>query len=153
MKARTITNLTDIFDTILKSEVCYVGMVDDSGMPYVLPMNFGLKDGFIYLHSARSGKKISILEKNPKVCVCFSNEHFLRWQNESVACSYSMKYKSVLAHGEVEFIEESEEKVRALNIIMHHYTGKEFKYSAPSIREILIWRVRVDKWEGRYYRY
>jgi nitroimidazol reductase NimA-like FMN-containing flavoprotein (pyridoxamine 5'-phosphate oxidase superfamily) len=57
MKARTVTNLTDIFDTILKSEVCYVGMVDDSGMPYVLPMNFGLKDGFIYLHSARSGKK------------------------------------------------------------------------------------------------
>jgi uncharacterized protein (DUF1015 family) len=66
---------------------------------------------------------------------------------------YAQTMNNKTQYGEVEFIEESEEKVRALNIIMHHYTGKEFKYSAPSIREILIWRVRVDKWEGRYYRY
>jgi nitroimidazol reductase NimA-like FMN-containing flavoprotein (pyridoxamine 5'-phosphate oxidase superfamily) len=74
MKARTVTNLTDIFDTILKSEVCYVGMVDDSGMPYVLPMNFGLKDGFIYLHSARSGKKSRFWKRIQKyVCVSVMN--------------------------------------------------------------------------------
>jgi len=153
MKSREVTHLQTLHDTALKSLACYLAMVDDNDVPYVLPMNFGLHEGNIYLHSAQTGKKISILRKRPQVCVSFSTDHELRYQSEQVACSYGMKYRSVLAHGKVEFIEDFDEKVKALNIIMQHYTGKDFKYSDPSIHEVLVWRVVVEKWEGRNYGY
>jgi nitroimidazol reductase NimA-like FMN-containing flavoprotein (pyridoxamine 5'-phosphate oxidase superfamily) len=51
--------------------LCYVGMADENGRPYVLPMNFGYEEGMIYLHSAQEGRSISILEKNPQVCITF----------------------------------------------------------------------------------
>jgi len=153
MKSRTVTHEPALFETALKSLACYIAMVDETGAPYVIPMNFGLKDGIIYLHSAQEGKKISILTNNPTVCVCFSSDHELRWQSEGVACSYGMKYRSVLAHGRVEFIESDEEKVNALNVIMQHYTGKDFTYNTPSVKEVKVWQVIVEKWEGRNYGY
>jgi len=45
--------------------LCYVGMADENGIPYVLPMNFGYEDEIVYLHSAPEGHSISILEKIP----------------------------------------------------------------------------------------
>ncbi|NCC74527.1 MAG: pyridoxamine 5'-phosphate oxidase family protein [Sphingobacteriia bacterium] len=153
MKSREVTHLPALIETALKSDACYIAMVDDDQMPYVVPMNFGISNESIYLHSARTGKKITILRKRPQVCVCFSTDHQLRWQSEKVACSYSMKYRSVLAHGRVEFIEDHDEKMKALNTIMQHYTGRDFSYNLPAINEVMVYRVVVRKWEGRSYRY
>jgi uncharacterized protein len=153
MKPRILTNPQEVLSTANQSEVCFVSMADSEGMPYVIPMNFGLKDGIVFLHSAQTGRKIDILRKNPHVCICFTNDHKLRWQNENVACSYSMKYRSVRAFGKVVFISEEQQKINALNVIMQKYTGKDFNYNAPSLREVLCWKVEVCKWEGRVYGY
>jgi uncharacterized protein len=153
MKSRVITLQQEIEQIIRNCEACYVAMVDADHIPYVVPMNFGYKEGVIYLHSAQTGKKIHILKRNNRVCISFSTDHQLRWQSEGVACSYGMKYRSVLAHGHVEFIEDDDEKVKALDIIMSQYSDRAFKYSAPSIREVCVFRVVVEKMEGRAYGY
>ena len=153
MKNRVITLKEEIERIILKCEVCNLAMVDSNNTPYVIPMNFGYEKDTIYLHSGQTGKKIDILKKNPKVAVSFSTDHELRWQSEKVACSYSMKYKSVLASGHVEFVEEREEKIAALNVIMKNYTDREYAYGEPSLIEVLVFKVVVDKLEGRAYGY
>jgi uncharacterized protein len=153
MKPRMLTSIEAILENADKSDICFVSMVDSEGMPYLVPMNFGLYNSEIYLHSAQTGRKIDILKNHPQVCVCFTSDHHLRWQNESVACSYSMKYRSIRAFGEVEFIEDAKKKVEALNIVMRKYTGKDFKYNEPSIREVCCWKVMVKQWEGRVYGY
>jgi len=151
MKPRMLTSHEAIIENADKSEVCFVSMVDEKGMPYVVPMNFGLHNSEIYLHSAQTGRKIDILTTNPDVCVCFTSDHQLRWQNEEVACSYSMKYRSVRAYGKVEFITDDVLKKEALNIIMKKYTGKDYQYNEPSIREVSCWKIVVSHWEGRVY--
>lgn len=153
MKARMLTNPQEVIDTANKSEVCFVGMVDTQNMPYVVPMNFGLYNNNIYLHSAPDGRKIAFLKKKADVCVNFTNDHHLRWQNEGVACSYSMKYRSIRAFGKVEFIDDYDEKVKHLNVIMQKYTGKDFPFNEPAVRDVLCWRVMVHTWEGRVYGY
>ncbi|MFP4472235.1 MAG: pyridoxamine 5'-phosphate oxidase family protein [Bacteroidota bacterium] len=153
MKNRMLTNPQEILETAAKCEVCYVGMADENNLPYVVPMNFGLHEGNIYLHSAQTGLKINILKKNPAVCVNFTTDHVLRWQSEGMACSYSMKYRSMRAYGKVEFITDYDQKVEALNIIMRKYTGKDFSFNAPAVNEVLPWVVKVEKWEGRVYGY
>jgi uncharacterized protein len=153
MKSKAITSKEEIEKVIGKCQFCNVAMVTIDNSPYVIPMNFGYSGGFIYLHSSKTGKKMDILKANNKVCVSFSTDHDLRWQSEEMACSYSMKYRSVLAFGKVEFIEEAEKKIEAMNCIMRHYTSKEFTYNEPSIREVAVYKVIIEKLEGRVYGY
>ncbi len=153
MKNRMLTNQQEIIETADKCDVCYVGMVDQNNRPYVVPMNFGLHDGDVYFHSAQNGRKIDMLKQNPEVCITFSTDHVLRWQNEGVACSYSMKYRSIRAYGKVEFIDDFDKKIEVLNIIMRKYTGKDFTYNAPAVNEVLPWVARIRHWEGRVYGY
>lgn len=153
MRYRNITDLTEITDIIRRCQVCHVAMVDQEGNPYLIPMNFGYSDDIIYLHSAREGKKINILKLNPKVCINFTTDHVLRYQTEHVACSWGMKYRSVLCYGRVEFIEGDEPKRHALDVLMSQYTERKFSYNAPSVREVNCWMVKVDKYEARVYGY
>jgi nitroimidazol reductase NimA-like FMN-containing flavoprotein (pyridoxamine 5'-phosphate oxidase superfamily) len=153
MRARAITEKKELVDVIQRCQFCHCSMVDLEGKPYVIPLNFGFKDDIIYLHGAQHGKKTDILKEHPEVCINFTTDHLLRYQNEQVACSWSMKYRSVLCFGQVEFITEPEEKIMALHIVMAQYAEGEFKFNPPSIREVNVWKVKVVKFEGRVYGY
>ncbi len=153
MKNKTILDDQQIEEIIKKCDVCNVAMVDALNKPYVIPMNFGYENKVIYLHGAPQGKKIDILKLNNSVCISFSTDHELRFQSEGVACSYSMKYRSVIAYGKVEFIHDPATKIDALNVIMKNYTDRKFKYNDPAIRDVNVFVVKVEKLEGRIYGY
>lgn len=145
MKKFEITSQSEI-ETIIRSvDVCCLAM-SVSDEPYVIPMNFGYNNGIIYFHSAPTGKKYEILKNNTKVCVSFYANEELYFRNEDVACSYSMKYKSVIAKGEVVFVDNIEEKKRIMNIIMKHYTGKEdYDYNHPAINNVFVFYLKPDE--------
>ena len=84
-------------------------------------------------------------EKHPRVCITFCEGHELVYMHRQVACSYSMKSRSVICHGNVRFIEDMDEKREALDIIMQQYTSDEFKYSEPAVRNVKVWEVKIDK--------
>jgi nitroimidazol reductase NimA-like FMN-containing flavoprotein (pyridoxamine 5'-phosphate oxidase superfamily) len=153
LKNKAITEKKEILDIIKRSQWCHLAMTDAAGKPYVIPLNFGFREDVIYMHGAQEGKKIEALKKNPEVCVNFSIDHLLRYQSEQVACSWSMKYRSVLCYGRAEFIEDPEEKTAALHVIMAQYSGNTFTFNPPSIREVRVWKVPVEKFEGRVYGY
>ena len=145
MKTLFHTDKDFIESIIRKCNVCFVGMADTDGTPYVLPMNFGYKDNILYLHSAQEGRSIEILSRNPRVCITFSTDHKLQFQHPDVACSYRMCSKSVICWGKVRFEEDFDRKVNALNIIMQQYSDKEFTYGAPAVRNVKIWEVAIDE--------
>jgi len=145
MKTLTHTDKEFIEEVIRKCDICSVGMVDEDGVPYVLPMNFGYKDGVVYLHSAQEGRSISILEKNPKVCISFCSDTDLVFQHPKVACSYRMRSKSVIGWGNVVFEDDYNKKVEVLNIIMSQYSDKTFEYSHPAVINVKIWKVELEK--------
>jgi nitroimidazol reductase NimA-like FMN-containing flavoprotein (pyridoxamine 5'-phosphate oxidase superfamily) len=128
-------------------------MVDPEGKPYVIPMNFGYDGEYIYFHGSATGKKADVLRNNQSVCISFSTDHELRYVNEGVACSWSMRYRSVIAYGTAEFVDDPEDKTLCLNKVMAHYTDRPFTFSAPSIKEVMVFKVRVEKMDGRVYGY
>ena len=136
MKTFIIEDKQRIESIILHCDVCFVGIVDMEGNPYVVPMNFGYEDGIIYLHSGPEGSKVEMLEHN---------------QHEKVASSYSMRSESAMCRGKVEFVEDMEEKRGALDIIMCHYTNNEFNYSDPAVRNVKVWKVPVDRMTGKVF--
>lgn len=154
MKSRSDLSKDEINQIINKCEVCTIGMLDGENGPYVLPFNFGYKDDRLYIHSGPQGKKIEIWEKDNRVCVSFSTDYQMRIQNESVACSYSMRYRSALVYGKVLPVLDPSEKERVLNVIMEKYSGKsKFAYSKPALENVKVFEIVVEKTESRSYGY
>jgi uncharacterized protein len=153
MKARVITEKKEFIEIIQRCQWCHLAMTDADGSPYVIPMNFGFRDDVIYLHGKQHGKKTGILKQHPQVCINFSTDQQLRYQNEQVACSWSMKYRSVLCYGNAEFITEPDDKIAAMHVVMSQYAKGEFKFNPPSIREVNVWKINILKYEGRVYGY
>ena len=149
MRGNWITDEAEMFQVIEKCDACYVSMVDQNNMPYVVPLNFGLKDGIIYLHSSPKGKKIEILKQNNNVCIAFSTDHQLKYQNIAVGCSYAMRFRSVLVYGQIEFIEDWDKKIEAMNIVMRNYTDREFTFNTPAIREVCVYKVVITEMTGK----
>ena len=60
------------------------------------------------------------------------------------ACGYGFAYSSVIGEGTVGFIEDPEEKLRALLKIMEHQTGRsDFSIPDAALRGVLAFRVFV----------
>ena len=145
MKTIAITDPAEIEAIIRKCPYCMVGITDLQGNPYVIPMNFAYRDGVIYLHSGPDGGKPEMVKQHPQVCITFCEGHELVYMHRQMACSYSMKSRSVICRGKVHFVEDMEEKRHILDLVMRHYVDYEFKYSEPAVRNVRIWEVKVEK--------
>jgi len=144
MKKIEITDKAGIKSIIDSTDVCTLSLIDN-GKPYCVPMNFAYEDEIIYFHGAPFGRKIDALNKNPEVCVSFYSDELLNIRHENVACSYSMKFKSVLAEGAIIFVEDKDEKARILNVIMKKYSGRDdFKYSNPAIENVNVFYLKPE---------
>ena len=147
IRKRIITDIKEIENIISKTKVIFVGMsVKDE--PYVLPFNFGYKDRTFYIHGAPEGKKIDYLKANSRVCISLEIDSELFFRHETMACSYSMTYTSILAYGKAEFVEDYDEKISALNLVMNQYTHKNFNFNKPSIDSIAVVKIVCDEIVG-----
>jgi len=135
-------------DAILQSApVCRIAM-SAGDQPYVVPVNFAVRDSRLYFHCGRSGRKIDMLKANSSVCfeVDIPGE-LVRGQ---IACAWSMKYRSVIGFGQAYFIEETGEKKKALDLLMKKYSGKEsFVYADDALDKVLVVGVRIETMSGK----
>jgi len=141
-----------IEDVIKKCKICRVGMIDGE-RPYVLAFCFGYTDKTIYLHCAQEGKKIEVLKANNNVCIEFDTDHEVFARHEQVACSWRLRYRSVLAYGKAEFVDDYDQKVEALNLIMANFSERTFEYTKPAVNNIAIIKIKIDDWSGRSFEY
>jgi hypothetical protein len=113
-----ITDRTEIESILHEATVCRIGLADDDG-PYVVPVCFGYEDRSVYIHSAPEGKKLVMLEKNPRCC--FEVDICGQVIRGDRPCSWGMRYRSVIGYGRAAILTDPDGKKRGLTCIMHHY--------------------------------
>ena len=146
-KDKEITDKEVIKSALNRALVCRLGLTENN-MPYIVPMNFGYKDNCLYFHSAPIGKKIEIIKKNNKVCFEIDLDHDVVITDS--ACNATMKYLSIIGFGIAELINEFEEKQKALNVIMDHYSTKKIhEFSKKMIKRIIIIRIKIESMTGK----
>lgn len=127
-KDREVTDIIRVREILDICKVCRLGFVDEDGV-YVVPLNFGYcfeNDRLIlYFHGAKEGRKIELAKEKPTVGIEMDYEYGL--EEGKTPCQYSYRFASIIGNGRAELVEESEEKIKALEIIMKHQTGKDFK--------------------------
>ena len=145
-KDKEITDKNKMLEIISKAQVCYLGM-SDNNKPYVVPMNFGYVEDTIYFHCALEGKRNSILKKDPHVCLVFNTDNQL--VNDIPQDDWTMYYKSVIAFGKAEFILDVPEKQKAINIMFHHYGGKDYPLPKSVLERTMFIKVKIEKMTGK----
>jgi nitroimidazol reductase NimA-like FMN-containing flavoprotein (pyridoxamine 5'-phosphate oxidase superfamily) len=122
--------------------------------PYIVPMNFAYQDNLIYLHSATEGKKIEMMKENPNVC--FETENKTELRKDETPCNWEMRYISVIGRGKAVFIDDQEEKIRALNAIVKKYAGTApdaptvgAEYSPASLSAVQAIKIEIKEMTGK----
>lgn len=152
-KDREVTDINELLNIVQECRICHLGMQDDKGI-YIVPLNYGfeyINDQLIlYFHSAKVGRKIDALKLNPKVCIEMDCDH--RLIEGDKACDYSFGFKSIIGNGKVSFLEKYDEKLKGLQLLMHHETLKEFEFDERMVNMVTVMKVVVEEFSGKYHK-
>ncbi len=144
---KEVTNRDEIIDIIERGEICRIGFCDE-GVPYIVPMNYGYSDGRLYFHSAKTGRKIELLQKNNRVC--FEIEVDTKIVRKEHACSWQMKYRSVMGYGKLLVVDDPSKTRTGLSVIMNHYLKKEdWSFADESVDKVVVLQLEIDEMTGK----
>jgi nitroimidazol reductase NimA-like FMN-containing flavoprotein (pyridoxamine 5'-phosphate oxidase superfamily) len=120
-KEKQITDAARIEAIFRKGLICRLALVDD-GEPYIVPLNYGYRDGNLYFHSAAEGRKIGIIKKNP--AVAFEIETDVELYPGQETCDWGCRFRSLMGTGRIEILTNPADKKAALEAIMEQQTGR-----------------------------
>lgn len=146
-KDREVTDPGKIREIISACHCCRLGLVDN-GRAYIVPLNFGFTEEegryVFYFHGARSGRKIDVMKENP--FVGFEMDTNYRLNEDESACEYSARFQSVIGSGRITFIEDILGKIKALNVLMEHNTGKgDWEFPEKMVNATCVFRLDVEE--------
>ena len=124
--------------------------VVSAGRPYLATVNFGFDEAVdvFYFHCSRKGRKADAIRGNPGVYgQILDDRGYLPGE-----CDHA--FATVQFEGRAEFIEGSEEKRRALALLIDHCEPdpdpvKARLLKAAGIESVGVVRVKVSSWSGK----
>jgi hypothetical protein len=144
---KEITDTKEIAAIMEKAAVCRIALSDDES-PYIVPVNFVVRNNYLYFHSSRGGRKIDLLRKNNQVC--FETDIDTEIVKGEEPCSWGTRYRSVIGFGRAFFLDKEPEKKEALNYLMEKYAGRgSFFYKTEVLEKMTIISIRIEKITGK----
>jgi nitroimidazol reductase NimA-like FMN-containing flavoprotein (pyridoxamine 5'-phosphate oxidase superfamily) len=143
---KEITDPAELRRILRDARVCRVAM-SDGGRPYLVPLTFALDGDDLVLHSAGAGRKIEALRRNPSVC--FEVEEGVEVLPAARACAFSMRFRTVIGFGEVEFVEDRAERARLLALFGPRYGAPDGPPRDADVQRACVLRVRVRELTGK----
>jgi nitroimidazol reductase NimA-like FMN-containing flavoprotein (pyridoxamine 5'-phosphate oxidase superfamily) len=119
---------------------------------YIVPVSYAYDNNCIYCH-AFEGKKMKMMRKNPRVC--FQVDEMKDMSN----------WKSVIAWGKFEELNERDEKNKALSLLLERqlpmvsstttHLGESWPFSGSDIHELniipgIVFRISLTEKTGRF---
>jgi uncharacterized protein len=145
-REREIQDEKGIVEILEKGLVCRLGLYDGQ-YPYVVPMNYGYRNGRMYFHCAREGRKIDILKTNDRVCIEVDID--TRVVRGDTPCRWTAKYRSVIGFGRARILDDEREKKAGLDVIMAHYGGSGGEYDEKSLQRTSLIEVVLESMTGK----
>ena len=150
-KDREITDFDAIVAIMQQCQVCRLAL-NDGTYPYIVPLNFGItaENGTVtlYFHCANSGTKLDLIAADPHAAFEMDCEPILASQREVGECT--MSYKSVIGQGIISMVEESTEKLKALNVLVDHYHPEGFAWNPVHLPVTTVFKLTVEGMTAKY---
>ena len=150
-KDREVTDTAAIRAILDKAQVLHLAMIDGD-RPYVVPLHYGysLIDGrlTLYLHSAKEGRKLDVLQKNGRVAFVLETD-VSSISGGEIPCKYGAAYASVMGEGKAVLLTDPAEKAAALQILMRTQTGRDFTITEAMTDTVAVLRIDVEAFTAK----
>jgi len=144
---KEITSRQEIDAIIRTALVCRIALADGNE-PYVVPLSFGYDGAALFIHTAKSGRKIDFIEANSRVCFELEADVSLKTDDRD-ACKWTFEFESVIGYGTITELETAADKARGLNQIMLHYSGREWDIDEAATATTRVWRIDIESVTGK----
>ena len=130
-----------------KCEYAVLSMIAEGGMPYAVTLTIVREGNNVYFHSAKEGRKIAALQKNPNVCLnCVGDTKLLPGETSTL-------FESAIAFGRAEEVESEEEMIRALRLLCQRHDPVSLnmfdKMTAGCMPRVSVWKIVVEEITGK----
>lgn len=151
-------------ELIDRAQYGVLSMVDTDKLAYGVPLSLVRDGDKLYFHSAMDGKKVRGLKENPDVSVTFVGQvqvpdNYTKDDLDEmkgdpskainfISSVFTTEFESVVVSGQVNLVEDEEEKVKAMRLICNKYTPDKMDYFQVAINTGLsrtnIYRISMD---------
>lgn len=134
MKHRGFYDKKTIYEIIDKTCICHISFIIDK-TPFIIPVNFGRYENYIYIHGAYNSRLINHLETGNEVAIAFTIQDALVLTKSAAHTSFN--YHSVIAFGKGECVETNEEKLLAFESMFNQMLkGRWEEIRKPNEQEL-----------------
>ena len=146
-KDREVTDPEKIERILSRCECCRLGFCDH-GRAYIVPLSFGhtRRNGtyVFYFHGANEGRKLDLIRETG--WAGFEMDTGYRLKPADRACGYSAAFQSMIGGGSVSFVEDPEEKKKALACIMAHYSERtDWEFPETALQAVTVFQLEVEE--------
>ena len=143
-KDREVTDFQEIVRIIDECPIVRLGLADGD-FPYIVPVNFGYEvEGeqiYLYIHSARAGRKFELMTKNKKCSFemdVYGGVVAIPEKKDSTT-----RYRSVMGEAEIEFMEGEAAFDGAKKLMGRYDELRNAPYSEASVMRACFARLKV----------
>ena len=129
-----------------KAKICHLAF-NDEGYPYVVPMNFGYQDGWLYFHSAPEGRKIDLIKKGAPVA--FEISIYDGPNKGGAPCGWNFSYRCVMGVGKISIIKDPKLKRKAVDILIKHYSKAKYKLLPERMKNMVMLQLKIKSMTGK----
>ena len=147
-----VTDAVEIKKILSRCRVGRLATIGDDGYPYITPVNYVHWRDAIYFHCSHKGEKMANLLRDPKAC--FEVDIPLAYKGtdcnpQGPVCQVHQFYHSVVIRGLAAVVDDSAEKVGALNALMAAHENKpDFQTITAEMPEVAACAVVVIRIES-----
>jgi len=145
-KEKSIESMKEIEHIIQSENVLRLGLCVEN-QPYIVPVNYGYLNKQFYIHSAKEGRKLDLIAKNPNVCIEIERDNELVIGDE--ACKYTMKFKSLIGFGRATVLTQKEDVKMGLEVLMAQFSDSEFVFNEKAMSRVAIIRIDINEITGK----
>ena len=129
-----------------KAEYGVLSTVSEDRIPYGVPLNFCIIDGYIYFHCALEGQKIDNITQNSSISFCAVGN------TKILPDEFTTNYESAIVSGKVEEVVDINKQI-ALEGLLHKYSPEFFdngiEYIETLRKKARVFRISIDRLTGK----
>jgi len=125
-----------VIDAILdEALIAHLGIADEAGQPFVVPTLHARRGDLVYCHGSSASRTLRALAGGARACLTVSLIDGLVLARS--AMHHSANYRSAMLIGEASSVEDTDEKLHALEAIVEHIVpGRWGEVRAPTEKEL-----------------
>ena len=116
--------------------------------PYALPLNHAYVDGRFLFHCAAHGRKLEVIEQNPRVTYVIS-----KYYGDSAELAKAMKchghWESVIVEGRARIVSEDAELIATMKQYMAYYGHADYQHGNDLLGRTKMIVVEVERMTAR----